>query len=285
MKNCLFVDHLTVLDFSFIHPDRGIVGESLIMDVELYGELDEQGMVFDFGDVKKLLKREAEDLIDHKLVIPASPEHLTLERIAGRVKLSYQLNGQLGVIQMDAPEDAIALLHAETVTIDSLEPLLVRHLSTRVPANVSDVKVRLRHEPIQGAYYQYTHGLRKHLGNCQRIAHGHRSRLEIYADGQRSQLTEYQWAKRWRDIYIGTRSDILELQDIQGQPHTHFHYVAAQGAFSLTLPTRQVYLIDTDSTVEFIAEHIANSLKRQRPQNIFRVRAFEGVMKGSIAEV
>ena len=52
MKNCLFVDHLTVLDFSFVHPDRGIVGESLIMDVELYGDLDEQGMVFDFGDVK-----------------------------------------------------------------------------------------------------------------------------------------------------------------------------------------------------------------------------------------
>ena len=73
-----------------------------------------------------------------------------------------------------------------------------------------------------GAYYHYTHGLRKHLGNCQRIAHGHRSRLEIYADGQRSQLTEYQWAKRWRDIYIGTRSDINEQLVINGQPHTDF---------------------------------------------------------------
>lgn len=284
MKNCLFVDHLTVLDFSFVHPDRGIVGESLIMDVELYGDLDEQGMVFDFGDVKKLLKREAEDSIDHKLVIPASPDHLSFERESGRIRLEYRLSDQ-GVIRMEAPDDAVALLHAETVTVETLEALLIRHLSTCVPPNVSDVKVRLRHEPIQGAYYHYTHGLRKHLGNCQRIAHGHRSRLEIYADGQRSQLTEYQWAKRWRDIYIGTRSDINEQLVINGQPHTRFHYVAAQGEFTLTLPTRQVYLIDTDSTVEFIAEHIASSLKRQRPQNTFRVRAFEGVMKGSIAEV
>ncbi len=284
MKNCLFVDHLTVLDFSFLHPVRGLVGESLIMDVELYGDLDEQGMVFDFGEVKRHLRKEAEDLIDHKLAVPINLDDLQAEVNGGvtRILLDFPDHGQL---RMEAPADAVALLETDSVSIASLEALLNAHLANCVPANVSRVRVRLRQEVIQGAFYQYSHGLRKHLGNCQRIAHGHRSRLEIYADGQRSQITEYQWAKRLRDIYIGSHADLREEVMLNGIRHSRFEYQAAQGFFSLLLPTRMVYLIDSDSTVELIAGHIARCLKKQRPQNSFRVKAFEGIMKGAIADI
>ena len=55
----LFVDNLTVLDFSYLHGKRGMVGESWIVDLELTGDLDEQGMVFDFGLIKKAVKKAA----------------------------------------------------------------------------------------------------------------------------------------------------------------------------------------------------------------------------------
>ena len=35
--NNLFIEHLTVIDFSYFQPHRGVVGESWIVDIELIG--------------------------------------------------------------------------------------------------------------------------------------------------------------------------------------------------------------------------------------------------------
>jgi 6-pyruvoyl-tetrahydropterin synthase len=158
-----------------------------------------------------------------------------------------------------------------------LEPQLARV----VPANVAAVRVRLRHEAIDGASYHYTHGLSKHLGACQRIAHGHRSRLVIAVDGVRDATLEAAWAETFRDIYLVTGTHVVA----DDGERLSVAYTAPEGRFELTLPQARTYRLghETDSTVEEIAEHLATRLQAAHPGRTITVRAYEGVMKGAIA--
>lgn len=280
--SALFVKHLTVLDFSYVHPERGILGESWIVDVELHGDLDSQGMVFDFALVKRQVRDAVESLFDHKLVVPGGLSGLHVNRQSDTLELHWQ-DPAGRHYRHQSPDEGVALVDAPDITPDALAPLLEQTALAAAPANVKKVVIELRTEDIAGAFYHYSHGLKKHAGNCQRIAHGHRSRLKILRNGKRDPLLEKAWALKWKDIYLGTRADLLQTFSDGGVDYCQFGYDAQQGRFELTLPATQVYLIDTDSTVEHLADYIAACLKHDDPEHTFEVRAFEGVMKGALA--
>lgn len=275
----LFVDNLTVMDFSFLDRDRGVVGESWIVDIELTGELDEQGMVFDFGHVKKQIKQFIDAQADHRLLVPAASSACST-RIAGeQLSVDFQLSSG-AEIRHESPRDAVLLLAAESVDPLQLAEDLQIQLKSILPENVEDVLIKLRPEAIDGAYFHYTHGLQKHQGQCQRIAHGHRSRIEILIDGQRNAELEALWADRLTDIYIATDSHIVEEFEHQGIPHLKLAYTAAQGDFVISLPSEQVFVVPQVSTVENIAIHLAERVASDTPGDVL-VKAFEGVGKGA----
>lgn len=273
----LFVEQLTVIDCAYLDAERGLVGESWIVDLELDGDLDAQGMVLDFGEVKKKLRKAVEDAADHKLLVPARSPALDLVLSGEGSGLAFK--AAAGAIEHQAPARALCTLDAETVTPDSLAAHLRVAVEKVVPDNVSAARLSLRHEPIEGSYYHYTHGLKKHAGQCQRIAHGHRSRLQIRVNGRREERLERLWAERWRDIYLGTAADIVA----HGKGRIRFEYRAGEGEFALELPVERCDLLQTDSTVENIAEHLAAQVAAERPGAQVEVRAYEGIMKGAVA--
>lgn len=289
----LFVNDLTVIDFSYLCPERGMVGESWIVDIILDGRLNEQSMVLDFGRVKKQIKRIIDSAVDHKLAVPA--EH-SFTRVTHNLDDDtmwvdfMRPNG--GSIHLYCPADAFAFIDAEAVTMTSITDYLRAVIKRELPENVDAIQLQLRAEDIPGAFYHYTHGLKKHDGNCQRIAHGHRSRLYVAIDGHRHAAIEQHWAQQWRDIYLGSQEDIVTVAQLErsvaaavinNDSHVCYSYRADQGLFELAIPRRENYVIPTDSTVECIAAYLAQQIKREHPQALVQVTGFEGVGKGAIS--
>lgn len=272
----LFVENLSVIDCAYLDAQRGLVGESYLVDVELAGELDEQSMLLDFGEAKRLLKRGVDASVDHRLLVPVQAPGLQLQPDGETLELRFQ--AATGHYRHRSPASAVCLLDAGQIDIAAVSAYLQPRLQALLPAGLQ-LRLQLRHERIDGAYYHYVHGLKKHGGLCRHIAHGHRSKVELRVDGQRDPVLEQQLAERWRDIYLGSREDL-----VPGPAGSRcFAYQASDGRYELDLPQDRVDLLDCDSTVEQIAGHLAQSLGPQRPGRPLEVRAYEGWAKGAIA--
>lgn len=277
----LFVENLTNVDFSYLDPQRGLVGESWLVQLELDGGLNDQGMICDFGIVKKAVKQWFDDSIDHTLVVPTGMAGLTVVQQEGhtRVDWSYPSGGDF---YCAGPEQSISLVDVEQITTDGMSVWCHEQLMTLFSGeDVRGLSVTFKPEVIEGDFYHYSHGLQLHDGNCQRIAHGHRSKIEIFLNGQRNTQLEQQWANNFDDIYIGTRANLTAATTDSMQ---HYAYTAPQGLFELGLPADKCYVMDTETTVELIAEHLATVIKQQHPNDEVTVRAFEGVGKGAISQ-
>lgn len=295
----LFVNDLTVMDFSYLCPKRGMVGESWIVDVVLNGELNEESMVLDFGRVKKDLKRLIDLYVDHKLLVPVEHDYTETHHDELSDTVTVHFNRPNKSIHLACPDEAYAFIYASSVTQASVKEYLKQIIATELPGNVEGIDIKLREEHIETPFYHYTHGLKKHDGNCQRIAHGHRSRIDVQvqhavdmvSSSQRTQLTrdwQQYWAKRFKDIYIGTAEDlisqtVLVTDDRLTKTHYFFAYESSQGRFELVIPKAECEIIDTDSTVERLAQFMADEQRRLAPDFSHIVMAYEGVGKGAIA--
>jgi 6-pyruvoyl-tetrahydropterin synthase len=276
----LFVKNLTNVDFSYLHPIRGLVGETWLASIVLKGALDEQGMVCDFGIVKKTLRQWLDDTIDHCLLVPTQSKQLNQKNQDGNIQLEWRYgNDNEFNLRCSSPRQAYAFIDAEEITMESVSKWCIQQLKNLLPDTIDQIQLHFESETIAHSFYHYSHGLKKHDGNCQRIAHGHRSTIEIYRNEQRDFKLEKKWCEKWNDIYIGTKEDIIKNNDC----YITFQYSAEQGQFELEIPQQHCYFIETDSTVEFIAQHIVEQLKHASPNDKFEVHAFEGVGKGAIA--
>ncbi|WP_076415424.1 6-carboxytetrahydropterin synthase [Shewanella sp. UCD-KL12] len=285
----LFVRDLTVIDFSYLCPIRGMVGESWIVDVLLDGGLDEQNMVLDFSKVKRTIKDTIDNVADHRLLIPTAYSEVRWQQQGDKVWMDF--NSLKGDIHLACPAQAFALIPSEIIDFESVNTFLQKALREALPENVEGIALTLRNELHDTPFYHYSHGLRKHDGNCQRIAHGHRSPINIFENGIAAPHLDEYWAERWKDIYLATQEDVVPVGELSLSPqasindesHYGFCYQAPQGEFQLAMPKSSCEVIPHDTTVELLAEFVANTLVAQSPEKTFKVIAYEGVGKGAIS--
>ncbi|WP_440053044.1 6-carboxytetrahydropterin synthase [Pseudoalteromonas sp. T1lg65] len=281
----LFVDALTVIDFSFLCPRRGAVGESWIVDITLKGDLNEESMVLDFAKVKKQIKSIIDSKLDHKLAIP-SELACNYQQQNERVSFDYYF-GDNHHMAMNAPAEAVCVIAGDAVTEETTIAYLKSVIMPCMPDNVIDIGIELRPEAATGFYYHYSHGLKKHDGNCQRIIHGHRSLIGVKLNDISMPRLQKLWADKWSDIYLGSEEDLVSaanLKHVKADAEDYaFAYESTQGYFELAVAKKRCDIIPCDSTVECIAEYLAQQIKQQHPDDKVEVRAYEGVGKGAIA--
>ena len=291
----LFVNDLTVIDFSYLCKSRGVVGESWIVDVLLDGSLNEQSMVLDFAIVKKQIKAIIDEAVDHKLLLPMNEPVLTVSSSTYNDDHEWvDFAAEVGSYYLQSPSCAFAKIGSKVIDTESVTSYLQKIIAAQLPVNVKGLTLTLRPEVIIGEFYHYTHGLKLHDGNCQRIAHGHRSTIQIFRNGERDIYLEKDWCQRWKDIYIASEADRVNREDIQLSPsavdnltpgHHYFSYHAPQGRFDIAVTENILEVVDCDSTVELLADYIARQLKKISSDDNFKVIAYEGVGKGAIASV
>ena len=281
----LFVNSLTVIDFSYLCNKRGAVGESWIVDLTLHGKLNDESMVLDFGLVKKQIKGIIDECIDHRLAIPNSingsvsefDEHKTLDCTFGD-------NHHLA---MSAPHQAYCMIDADEINVESVTAFLVDTILPKLPSNIEKIELSLKPEHSQSFYYHYSHGLKKHDGNCQRIIHGHRSQIGISLDGISMPRLQKEWAMQWEDIYLATSEDQIEPQKLKHisakDNDVCFAYTSAQGYFEMAISETRCDILPIDTTVECIAGYIAEQVKAKHPEQNVKITAYEGVGKGAIS--
>ena len=273
LESRLFIADFTHLDCAWFDPEHGLVGESWRVDAEIGGELADNGMLCDFGIVKSVLKKALDEQIDHRLLLSADQARLLA---SGSAQDSISLRNSAGQEwHYAAPSCSFALIDSAVIDPAPLARALAEPLRKLLPDNITHLGLSLSPAHHQGPY-RYCHGLRQHSGNCQRMAHGHRARLDIQLNGQRHSELEARWQQQFDGRYIGSEQDL----SISGQRH-RYAYEASQGRFELDLPASRSCPIEAEPTVEHITAHMARSIAREYPGQRVECRAFEGIGKGA----
>lgn len=280
----LFVRELTVLDYAYFDPSCGPVGGSLDVDVTFVGDLDEEGVVFDFSHAKKAVKRVIDDLCDHRLVVPKAIVKPTPD---GRLEVQAPYGVDSNFVYR-CPEVGLCVLETEVVDLESMRDYLEMEVMKVMPENVDLVQLNFREEALGSApQYRYTHGLKQHYGNCQRLLHGHRNRVDVLLDGQGSIANEEKIAQMWENIHLAFPENI-QSNDIRiGERQHHLDvvsiaYASGQGLFELQMPGRDVYVMPAETTVENIARHLRDCVRAWETEaSRVEVFAYEGIRKGA----
>ncbi|MGJ8670084.1 MAG: 6-pyruvoyl trahydropterin synthase family protein [Oceanococcus sp.] len=275
LETRLFIADLSHLDCAWFDPQHGLVGETWRVDAELGGELDDEGMLCDFGIVKSVLKQALDADFDHRLLLDKQQARL-LDQQAEQAHIALRCEDG-DEYQYQAPEQSFALVDCRNINTLDLAAALQTQLHALLPDNISELILRLSPAHERGAY-RYCHGLRQHAGNCQRMAHGHRAHMQIRVDGERQTSLEQHWQQAFDCRYIGSAEDLSTV----GARH-RYAYTGSQGQFELELPQQRSRPIDAQPTIEHITAYMSRQIAIDIPNKHIECQAFEGIGKGAIS--
>jgi 6-pyruvoyl-tetrahydropterin synthase len=289
----LFYKSLTVIDAAVVDSLQGLMGQSWYVDIALTGQRDDEGVIADFSKIKNKIKKIIDETIDHKLIINEKQVNTINDQVSLEIPFG---SNEVQKILYRAPLESVCLI-PQGSDEKSLEAFISSILMQHMPSNVQQVEVSLRQESHPEMFH-YTHGLKQHYGNCQRLFHGHKNTIEVWKNGVR----ETQWEKKlvqqifkgnihfafWENVVNKKAIQAVEKNPIgilNSKIAIELEYTSSQGNYWATLPANQVFIMPCETTIENIAAFFAQWIKDQwgEPTDKIMVVGFEGIAKGAKA--
>jgi len=292
LQTTLFLKDFTTLDFAFLCPEKGIQGESFWVSAELTGHLDEQGFVMDFGKAKKTLKEVVDESLDHRCALAKNSN--ALQNFSAK---ENSLSIDFVSIHYSCPKQAIALIESDTINKNSISRFLEEKIAEKFSSTLK-IKIILREEEAftREANFRYTHGLKFHDGNCQRLIHGHRNLIEVFVNKNKSGEHERFLADLFADIHFVQKENLenrneLDLPLNQRQKENYktakISYTSPQGFFLAHIPASQIIILENEPSIENITAFAWTELQTRfsiAPESL-EVHGYEGLHKGAEVRV
>jgi 6-pyruvoyl-tetrahydropterin synthase len=284
----LFYKNVTILDYAYLDEQHGPKGNSLIVDAEVDGPIDSQGMIIDFGKVKPAVKRIIDEYSDHRLFV-TSKQANNYQSHLKQDELIYQWESAQGsscLMNYKAPQEAFYLTGTETNSLKDLEKSLSELVAKYFERPELNISILLREEFSSKnsiPFFHYTHGLKHHDGNCQRLLHGHSNTILVKINGeQRVDIAEKLVSlltNQNNNVHFIFNENIVKDSNEQ----VSLKYNARQGDFELTLPKSHTYILPCESTIEQLSQHFCQLVVENfsLPGDQVEVSAFEGIAKGA----
>lgn len=295
----IFLQDITKIDCAVFDPSKGIVGQTWKVDVTIVGPLGDNGFVIDFGMVKKMVRQTLKSSLDHALIIPINSQAVQFKGMDRGERWRMRARPTKAEADQDweymGPAGAIFPLRCVALNRQTIEQEFTRQLRHRLPQELMQVTVQMREEEVVAteAVFRYSHGIARHAGMCQRLFHGHRSRIQVHVGEERRPDLEHYIA---RDVLGGNVHIATPSQFVQGmiEPGTRgktrdsvvLAYEGSLGFYEAILPADRVFCVETETSIECITHELARLVKREEnTSERVRVMCYEGADKGAVAEV
>jgi 6-pyruvoyl tetrahydropterin synthase/QueD family protein len=135
---------------TFMGKCERLHGHNYALSVELAGELTEDGYVFDFVELKNILRGVC-DSLDHRFLIPLGNEHLKVDESEKEWEVRF------GERRYVFPAQDVLPLPVDNITAERLAEYVcdqvVGKLEGQGADNLSSVTVGIEEAPGQTAYY------------------------------------------------------------------------------------------------------------------------------------
>ncbi|KAA0004372.1 MAG: 6-pyruvoyl tetrahydropterin synthase family protein [Thermoplasmata archaeon] len=121
-------------------------GHSYAIHAVVEGEADEMGIVIDFGELKRAMKKIADE-IDHHMIVPEKGE-IEISRSNGEVEIIF------GKKRYVFPEEDCIILPIDSSSAESLASYVLERIieEMKMPENVREIEVGIDEGYGQGAW-------------------------------------------------------------------------------------------------------------------------------------